>query len=99
MNLVIAVVTEREEGVLKRRRSTPVPPWALIDGRALTAVAVVTLAVLMLIGRIAYGVAIPGRTMPAVLAASAWRRSRCAASATPYRPGSPPSTPSHRSCR
>jgi len=68
-NLVIAVVTEREQGVLKRRRSTPVPPWALIGGRALTSVAIsyLTLAVLMLIGRIAYGVAIPGRTMPTVL--------------------------------
>ena len=68
-NLVIAVVTQREEGILKRRRSTPVPPWALIGGRALTAVAIsyVTLAVLILVGRIAYGVAIPGQTMPAVL--------------------------------
>jgi hypothetical protein len=39
-NLVISVVTQRETGVLKRRRATPVPVWVLIGGRALTAMAV-----------------------------------------------------------
>jgi ABC-2 type transport system permease protein len=34
------VTTQRETGVLKRRRATPVPAIALIGGRALTAIAV-----------------------------------------------------------
>jgi ABC-2 type transport system permease protein len=68
-NLVSAVVAQREAGILKRRRATPVPAWALIAGRALTSVAVayISLAVLALVGRVAYGATIPGRTLPAVL--------------------------------
>ena len=36
INLVISVTAQRESGVLKRRRATPVPAAALIGGRALT---------------------------------------------------------------
>ena len=35
VNLVISVTSQREAGVLKRRRATPVPAWVLIAGRAL----------------------------------------------------------------
>jgi ABC-2 type transport system permease protein len=72
-NLVIAVVAQREAGILKRRRATPVPAWALIAGRALTSVVVAfaNFVVLALVGRLAYGVAIPGHTLPAVLLAVA----------------------------
>jgi ABC-2 type transport system permease protein len=68
-NLVIAVVAQRERGILKRRRATPVPPWALIAGRALTSIVIayLSLAVLAAVGRIAYGAQIPTRTLPAVL--------------------------------
>jgi ABC-2 type transport system permease protein len=68
-SLVIAVVTQRESGILKRRRATPVPAWVLIAGRSLTAVAVVfgNFVVLALAGRLLYGVDLPGRTLPAVL--------------------------------
>src|SRR5207244_587572 len=38
VNLVISVTAQRESGVLKRRRATPVPATAVIGGRALTAV-------------------------------------------------------------
>ena len=67
-NLVIAITAQRESGVLKRRRATPVPAWVLIAGRTLTAV-VVSLAVvtvLLLIGRLAYGVELPTHTIPGV---------------------------------
>jgi ABC-2 type transport system permease protein len=72
-SLVIAVVAQREAGILKRRRATPVPASALIGGRALTAVAVsyANFAVLAGVGRLAYGVEIPGRTLPAMLVAVA----------------------------
>jgi ABC-2 type transport system permease protein len=68
LNLVIAITAQRESGVLKRRRATPVPAWVLIAGRTLTAV-VVSLAVMtvvLLIGRFAYGVKLPTHTLPGV---------------------------------
>jgi ABC-2 type transport system permease protein len=68
-SLVIAVVTQRESGILKRRRSTPVPAWALIAGRALTSVVVVftNFVALALVGVVFYGVDLPGATLPATL--------------------------------
>ena len=63
-NLVASVTAQRERGVLKRRRATPVPAAAVIAGRALTAVviAVVMAAVLLAIGWAAYSAHVPGRT-------------------------------------
>ena len=62
VNLVISVVVQRESGVLKRRRSTPVPAWVLVASRALSAVVVgaATVAILLAIGRVAYDVRLPG---------------------------------------
>jgi ABC-2 type transport system permease protein len=69
VNLVITIVAQRESGVLKRRRSTPVPARVLIASRALTAALASTVLVLVIaaIGRIAYGVHVPGSTIPAFL--------------------------------
>lgn len=69
VNLVISVTAQRETGVLKRRRATPVPAWVLIAARALTAVVVAlgVMTVLLLIGRFAYGVTLPSRTLPGVI--------------------------------
>ena len=63
-NLAASVTAQRERGVLKRRRATPVPAAAVIAGRVLTAVvvAVVMAAVLLGIGWAAYGAHVPGRT-------------------------------------
>jgi ABC-2 type transport system permease protein len=63
-SLVSSVTSQRERGVLKRRRATPVPAGALIAGRVLTAIvtAVVMAAVLLGIGWAAFGAHIPGRT-------------------------------------
>ncbi|HZS61768.1 MAG TPA: ABC transporter permease [Gemmatimonadaceae bacterium] len=69
VNLVISITTQRESGILKRRRATPVPAWVLIAARTLTAIAVslgVMLAVL-LIGRFGYGVRLPSSTIPGVI--------------------------------
>ena len=67
-NLVASVTAQRERGVLKRRRATPVPAAAIIAGRVLTAVltAVVIAAALLAIGWAAYGAHVPGRTAPAL---------------------------------
>src|ERR1017187_8336081 len=67
-NLVASVTAQRERGVLKRRRATPVPAAAIIAGRVLTAavIAVVMAAALLGIGRADYGAHVPGRTAVAL---------------------------------
>ena len=69
VNLVISVTAERESGVMKRRRATPVPASAIILGRALTSVviALAITAVLLTIGWAAYGAHVPARTAPALV--------------------------------
>jgi ABC-2 type transport system permease protein len=68
-NLVASVTAQRERGVLKRRRATPVPAGAIIAGRVLTAVVVALFmtAVLLGIGWAAYGAHVPGRTALALV--------------------------------
>jgi ABC-2 type transport system permease protein len=68
VNLVISITAQREGGILKRRRATPVPAWVLIAGRALTAMSVslVVLTVILLVGRFAYGVHLQRSTLPGV---------------------------------
>jgi ABC-2 type transport system permease protein len=68
VNLVISITAQREGGILKRRRATPVPAWVLIAGRTLTAVVVslVVLTVLLALGRIAFGVKLPTSTLPGI---------------------------------
>ena len=63
------ITAQRESGVLKRRRSTPVPAWVLIAGRTLTAIVVslVVTVVVLLIGRFGYGVKLPTSTIPGVV--------------------------------
>ncbi len=69
VNLVISLTAAREAGVLKRRRATPMPAWALIAARTLTAMAIslVVMTVLLLVGRFGYGVRLPSSTIPGVL--------------------------------
>ena len=68
VNLVISITAQREGGILKRRRATPVPAWVLVGGRALTAVGVslVVVAVLLAFGRVVYGVRLPTSTLPGI---------------------------------
>jgi ABC-2 type transport system permease protein len=68
VNLLVYVVTQREMGILKRRRSTPVPAWVIIVGRTLTSVitAFVIVAVLLLVGWLVYDVTVPASAWPAV---------------------------------
>jgi ABC-2 type transport system permease protein len=67
VNLVITLTAQRESGILKRRRSTPVPAWVLIAARTLTAVilSIILVAVIVAVGRIGYGVHLPSSTIPA----------------------------------
>ncbi len=67
-NLVISITTQRELGILKRRRATPVPAWVLVTARALCAlvVGIVVMAVVISIGRFAYGVHLAPSALPFV---------------------------------
>lgn len=67
VNLVITIVGQRESGILKRRRSTPVPAAVLIASRTITSVilASVLVIVIVIVGRVAYGVHLPTSTLPA----------------------------------
>jgi ABC-2 type transport system permease protein len=69
VNLVISITAQRESGILKRRRATPVPASVLIAGRALCAIVVAlgVMTVLILIGRFGYGVSLPTGTLAGVV--------------------------------
>ena len=68
VNLVMSITAQRESGVLKRRRVTPVPASVLIAGRALSTMTVSlgVLAAVLVVGRFAYDVRLPVGAIPAV---------------------------------
>ena len=71
MALVMAVVNQRENGILKRRRATPVPAAVLVISRAVTATlsSVAAVRVMVIVARAAFGIdPPPGGVLPALLA-------------------------------
>jgi len=68
-NLAMSVTIDREFGILKRGRGTPLPDWVFFAGRIGNSlvVSIVMLVLLVAIGRLAYGVEIPWGHLPAVL--------------------------------
>ncbi len=68
-SLAISLTQDREMGLLKRVRGTPLPPSAFIGGRIGNSLVVSVLMLLLLavIGRLAYGVELPAGRAPAVL--------------------------------
>ena len=69
VNLAMTFAILREKGLLKRVRSTPLPPWMYLAGRILTATVVCILLViaLLVIGRVVYGVTVPTHTLPGLV--------------------------------
>jgi ABC-2 type transport system permease protein len=67
--LAMSLVIAREDGRLKRGRGTPMPPWVFIAGRVGNSIvtAVIMLALLALIGGVAYGVDFPWGRIPDIL--------------------------------
>lgn len=68
LNLGVKLVQDRESGVLKRLRSTPLPTWAFLGGHvgiALVVAFTLTL-VLLVLGFVAYDTPIPGDTLLAL---------------------------------
>jgi ABC-2 type transport system permease protein len=69
MSMVTALVDARESGILRRRQATPQPAWVIVAGRAFTTLLVASLtgALLLLIGRVAYGASVPLAGIPSLL--------------------------------
>ncbi len=67
--LAVAIVAQRERGELKRLRGTPAPPWTFIVAQVLRTVATVVAIVVALvaIGRLAFDVSVPGKTLPGLV--------------------------------
>lgn len=69
VNLAIRLTEERESGILKRAKGTPLPQWAFIGGRVGNSlvISVVMLTVVAVLGRAIYDVEIPFERLPAIL--------------------------------
>ena len=69
LGLAIGLVRAREDAILKRVRGTPVPPWIVFAGRVGVAIvsALLVSALLLLIGRVLYGVELRTARVPALL--------------------------------
>ncbi len=65
----INLASRRELGILKRVRSTPLPPWAYLSGVVLSAVWIAALGVIVMValGVVAYGVNVEAAKLPAMI--------------------------------
>lgn len=70
VNLAVTLTAARERGTLKRIRVMPLPGAVFLAARVVTAILITLLAVLITVGFgwAAYGVDVPGRTLPGLLA-------------------------------
>ena len=59
-NLAVGTAIARDDGILKRFRGTPLPPWSYLAGRIGSAMWIATLAVVLMlgVGLVAYGLEI-----------------------------------------
>jgi ABC-2 type transport system permease protein len=71
VNLAISLTSARERGLLKRLRKTPLPAWVFMAARVTTSIVVTLLLTIVLValGRVVYGVAVPTSTLPGALLA------------------------------
>jgi ABC-2 type transport system permease protein len=63
MNMAGGLAIQRDSGLLKRMRGTPLPGWAYVAGR------VGSTAVMLVLGRVLYGVHLRAEAVPAVVLA------------------------------
>ena len=68
-NIAITVAFLRDQGILKRKRGTPLPIWALLAGRVVhaTLMAILLVAIVSAAGVLFYDVSLPDNTMPAFI--------------------------------
>jgi ABC-2 type transport system permease protein len=69
VSLAINLTEDRERGLLKRVRGTPLPSTAFIAGRVGNSLVISVLMVLLvaILGKVVYDVSLPDQTIPAVL--------------------------------
>ena len=69
VNLAITTALARDEGILKRVRGTPLPPWIYLSGRVCSStwVAIMAVAIMLVAGVLFFGVEIFGRTAVAAV--------------------------------
>ena len=87
-NIGINLTVRRELGILKRVRGTPLPPWVYLAGVVGSAVwiALVSTAVMVGLGVLAYGVNIEAAKLPAMFVALSSARPSSPPPAWPSRP-------------
>lgn len=70
-NIAINLSMRRDDGILKRVRGTPIPPWVFLGGVVLSAVWIALFATTVMIGLgvVAYGVQIELAKVPAMIVA------------------------------
>lgn len=68
-NLAVSTAIARDEGILKRVRGTPLPPWAYIAGRIGSGayLAVISAGLMLLVGVVVYGLQFFGEAVPALV--------------------------------
>jgi ABC-2 type transport system permease protein len=68
-NIAMSMVFLRDEGVLKRKRGTPLPAWAYLSGRILHSVllAILLVTIIAIAGGLFYDAQISAQTLPAFL--------------------------------
>jgi ABC-2 type transport system permease protein len=68
-SLAIQLTVDRESGILKRGRGTPMPSWVFFAGRVGNALVLSALMLVIVpgVGKIIYGVSIPWDHLPAVI--------------------------------
>lgn len=69
VSLAINLTEDRERGLLKRVRGTPLPATVFVAGRVGNALVISVLMVILvaILGRVVYDVSLPDQTIPAVL--------------------------------
>jgi ABC-2 type transport system permease protein len=69
VSLAINLTEDRERGLLKRVRGTPLPPSVFVAGRVGNAFVISILMVVLvaILGKLVYDVSLPGETIPAVV--------------------------------
>ena len=68
-NLAIGTAIARDEGILKRVRGTPLPPWIYIAGRIGSAVylSAISLLIMLVAGVLFYGLKVYGEAVPSLV--------------------------------
>jgi len=68
-NLAVTTAYQRDQGILKRVRGTPLPPVVYMGGKIISAIVIATISVLimMTIGVVFYGVQIYAATLPSAI--------------------------------